>query len=35
MFSEEDGSLLKQFNGIRNAIVHKYDKLNIDISKGN
>ncbi|MFO7791415.1 MAG: DUF86 domain-containing protein [Candidatus Saliniplasma sp.] len=33
ILSEEKGSLLKQFNGIRNAIVHKYDKLNIDIIK--
>ncbi len=28
---EEQGELLKQFNGIRNAIVHKYDKLNMGI----
>ena len=28
---EDQGELLKQFNGIRNAIVHKYDKLNMGI----
>ncbi|MDI6917911.1 MAG: DUF86 domain-containing protein [Thermoplasmatales archaeon] len=27
----EDGDLLKKFNGIRNAIAHKYDKLDMDI----
>jgi len=28
---EDDGELLRQFNGIRNAIVHKYDKLDMGI----
>jgi len=27
----EEGDLLKKFNGIRNAIAHKYDKLDMDI----
>ena len=27
----EDGKLLKKFNGIRNAIAHKYDRLDMRI----
>ena len=33
MLSEEDASLLKLYNGLRNAIVHKYDNINLDIVK--
>ena len=29
----EEGELLKEFNGIRNAIVHKYNRLDMDIIK--
>lgn len=31
IISEEEGETLKQFNGIRNAVVHKYDKLDMKI----
>ena len=33
IINEEDADLLKRFNGIRNAVVHKYDKLDIDMVK--
>ncbi len=33
IINEEDGDLLKRFNGIRNAVVHKYGKLDIDMVK--
>jgi len=33
LLSEEDASLLKLYNGLRNAIVHKYDNINLDIVK--
>jgi len=29
----EEGELLKEFNGIRNAVVHKYNRLDMDIIK--
>ncbi len=29
----KEGELLKEFNGIRNAVVHKYDRLNMEIIK--
>jgi len=29
----EEGELLKEFNGIRNAVVHKYDRLDMEIIK--
>lgn len=29
--TSKEGELLKKFNGIRNAIVHKYNKLKMDI----
>jgi len=28
---EKEAGLLRQFNGVRNAIVHKYDRLNLEI----
>jgi uncharacterized protein YutE (UPF0331/DUF86 family) len=28
---KDEETILKQYNGVRNAIVHKYDKLNLDI----
>ncbi len=31
VIEDNDGVVLKQFNGIRNAVVHKYDHLNLDI----
>jgi len=34
IITSEDGDLLKQFNGLRNAIAHRYDKLNMAIVKG-
>ena len=33
LLSEEDASLLKLYNGLRNAIVHKYDNINLNIVK--
>ncbi|NJE02999.1 DUF86 domain-containing protein [Thermococcus sp. MV11] len=33
VISETDASLLRSYNGLRNAIVHKYDRLNLDIVK--
>ncbi len=33
IINEEEGDTLKQFNGIRNAVVHKYDKLDMKIIK--
>ncbi len=33
IINEEDADLLKRFNGIRNAVAHKYDKLDIDLVK--
>jgi len=33
LLSEEDAALLKLYNGLRNAIVHKYDNINLDIVK--
>lgn len=33
IISKEKGETLKQFNGIRNAVVHKYDKLDMKIIK--
>ncbi len=33
VIKEGEGSVLKQFNGIRNAVVNKYDYLNLDIIK--
>ena len=29
----KEGGLLKEFNGIRNAIVHKYNRLDLDMIK--
>jgi uncharacterized protein YutE (UPF0331/DUF86 family) len=29
----KEGELLKEFNGIRNAVVHKYNRLDMDIIK--
>ena len=29
----KEGELLKEFNGIRNAIVHKYNRLDLDMIK--
>lgn len=31
IISEADANLLRTYNGLRNAIVHKYDRLNLDI----
>ena len=31
--AKEEATLLKQYNGLRNAIVHKYDKLNLEVVK--
>ena len=31
IISEADVNLLRTYNGLRNAIVHKYDRLNLDI----
>lgn len=28
---EKEAGLLRQFNAVRNAIVHKYDRLNLEI----
>ncbi|MEF8874963.1 MAG: DUF86 domain-containing protein [Candidatus Thermoplasmatota archaeon] len=33
IITEEEANLLRRFNGVRNAVVHKYDKLDIDIIK--
>jgi uncharacterized protein YutE (UPF0331/DUF86 family) len=33
IIASEEGELLKEFNGIRNAIVHKYNRLDMDIIK--
>jgi len=33
IIASEEGELLKEFNGIRNAIVHKYNRLDTDIIK--
>ena len=33
LLSKEDASLLKLYNGLRNAIVHKYDNINLNIVK--
>jgi uncharacterized protein YutE (UPF0331/DUF86 family) len=33
LLSEEDAALLKLYNGLRNAIVHKYDNINLNIVK--
>ncbi len=33
ILSEENASLLKLYNGLRNAIVHKYDNINLNIVK--
>ncbi|MDI3474352.1 MAG: hypothetical protein PWQ95_80, partial [Thermococcaceae archaeon] len=29
VLSSEEASLLRKYNGLRNAIVHKYDRLNM------
>jgi uncharacterized protein YutE (UPF0331/DUF86 family) len=34
IITARDGDLLKQFNGLRNAIAHRYDKLDMAIVKG-
>ena len=31
VITKDEASLLKQYNGLRNAIVHKYDKLNLEV----
>ena len=31
VISEADANLLRAYNGLRNAIVHKYDRLNLEI----
>ncbi|WP_423793413.1 HepT-like ribonuclease domain-containing protein [Methanocaldococcus indicus] len=31
--TEDEATLLKQYNGLRNAIVHKYDKSNLEVIK--
>ncbi|WP_292459542.1 DUF86 domain-containing protein [Methanothermococcus sp.] len=31
IITKEEETILKQYNGVRNAIFHKYDKLNLDI----
>ena len=33
LLSKEDASILKLYNGLRNAIVHKYDDINLDMVK--
>ena len=33
VISENDASLLRAYNGLRNAIVHKYDKLDLHFVK--
>jgi len=33
VISEADANLLRAYNGLRNAIVHKYDRLNLEIVK--
>ncbi|EHP89159.1 DUF86 domain-containing protein [Methanotorris formicicus] len=33
IITKEEATLLKQYNGLRNAIVHKYDKLNLEVVK--
>lgn len=30
VLSQQEGELLKKYNGLRNAIVHKYDRLNLN-----
>lgn len=30
VISEDEAGLLRAYNGLRNAIVHKYDRLNLD-----
>ena len=31
VISEADANLLRAYNGLRNAVVHKYDRLNLEI----
>ncbi len=33
IINEENADVLKRFNGIQNAVVHKYDKLDIEMVK--
>jgi len=33
IIDQKEADLLKRFNGVRNAVVHKYDKLDIEIIK--
>ncbi|ALM74409.1 type VII toxin-antitoxin system HepT family RNase toxin [Thermococcus barophilus] len=33
VISKNEAELLKRFNGLRNAIVHKYDRLNLTVVK--
>ncbi|MFW6305350.1 MAG: DUF86 domain-containing protein [Candidatus Saliniplasma sp.] len=33
IINQKEADLLKRFNGVRNAVVHKYDKLDIGIIK--
>ena len=33
IISENEAELLRRFNGLRNAIVHKYDKLDLVVVK--
>jgi uncharacterized protein YutE (UPF0331/DUF86 family) len=33
IITSDEGELLKKFNGIRNAIAHKYNRLDIEIIK--
>ena len=33
VITKDEATLLKQYNGLRNAIVHKYDKLNLEVVK--
>ena len=33
IINQKEADLLKRFNGVRNAVVHKYDKLDIEIIK--
>jgi len=33
IINQKEADLLKRFNGVRNAVVHKYDKLDIELIK--
>ncbi|MFW5952934.1 MAG: HepT-like ribonuclease domain-containing protein [Candidatus Natronoplasma sp.] len=35
IIDEEEANLSRRFNGVRNAVVHEYDKSDIEIRKSN